>query len=89
MKTEANITDIIYFYNGVFYIDRELLHLPYDEATKEKIDINNLKGLRYGKTEIEIDTRNLKPLELQLDDIIQNDSKGIICEIPKQEIEIE
>lgn len=89
LKTEANITDIIYFYNGVFYIDRELLHLHYDEATKEKIDINNLKGLRYGKTEIEIDTRNLKPLELQLDDIIQNDSKGIICEIPKQEIEIE
>ena len=83
-KTEADITDIIDFYNGVFFIKRELLHLSYDEATKEKIDINNLKGLRHGKTEIEIDTRNLKPLEMQLDDIIQNDNKGIICEIPEE-----
>ena len=38
-------------------------------------------------SEIEINTRNLKPLELQLDDIIQNDNKGIICEIPEQENE--
>lgn len=88
-KIEANITDIIDFYNGVFCIKRELLHLSYDEATKEKIDINNLKGLRHGKTEIEIDTRKLKPLELQLDDIIQNDNKGIICEISKQDNEEE
>lgn len=88
-KTEANITDIIDFYNGVFFIKRELLNLSYDEVTKEKIDINNLKGLRHGKTEIAIDTINLKPLELQLDDIIQKDNKGIICEIPEQENEEE
>lgn len=88
-KTEANITDIIDFDNGVFFIQRELLNISYDEVTKEKIDINNLKGLRHGKTEIEINTNNLKPLELQLDEIIQNDNKGIICDIAKQEIENE
>ena len=86
-KTEACITDIIDFYNGVFSINRELLNLSCDEVTKEKVDINNLKGLRHGKAEIEIDTANLKPVLMQLDEFIQKDNKGIICEIPDQEIE--
>lgn len=89
IKTEADITDIIDFYNGVFSIKQYLLNLSYDEANREKLDINNLIGLRYGKTEISINTENLKPLEQQLDEIIHNENKGIICNITNQELENE
>ena len=53
------------------------------------MDINNLKALRHGKTEISINTENLKPLEQQLDEIIHNENKGIICNITNQELENE
>ncbi|MCI8617430.1 MAG: hypothetical protein HFJ60_04210 [Clostridia bacterium] len=89
IKIEADITDIIDFYNGVFSINRNLLNLSYDEANREKVDINNLKALRHGKTEISINTENLKPLEQQLDEIIHNENKGIICNITNQELENE
>lgn len=84
VKTKADITDIMDFYNGVFILKKDLLDIPFYEDNLELRNINNLKAIRHGKTEIEIDTNNLKPLELQLDDIIQNDNKGIICEIPEE-----
>ena len=87
MKTKADITDIIDFYNGIFILKKDLFDLDFYEDDLELRNINNIKAIRHGKTEIEINTRNLKPLELQLDDIIQIDNKGIICEIPEQENE--
>ena len=66
-----------------------MFDLDFYEDDLELRNINNIKAIRHGKTEIEIDTNNLKPLELQLDDIIQKDNKGIICEISKQDIEEE
>ena len=87
VKTKADITDIIDFYNGIFILKKDLFDLDFFEDDLELRNINNIKAIRHGKTEIEINTRNLKPLELQLDDIIQNDNKGIICEIPEQENE--
>lgn len=84
VKTKADITDIIDFYNGVFILNKKLFDLDFYEDDLELRNINNLKAIRHGKTEIEIDTSNLKPLELQLDEIIQNDNKGIVCEIPKE-----
>lgn len=84
VKTKADITDIIDFYNGIFILKKELFDLDFYEDDLELRNINNIKAIRHGKTEIEIDTNNLKPLELQLDDIIQNDNKGIICEIPEE-----
>lgn len=89
VKTKADITDIINFYNGVFILEKDLFDIPFYEDNIELRNINNLKAIRHGKTEIEIDTNNLKPLELQLDDIIQNDNKGIICNIQEQELETE
>ena len=89
VKTKADITDIIDFYNGIFILKKELFDLDFYEDDLELRNINNIKAIRHGKTEIEIDTNNLKPLELQLDDIIQKDNKGIICEISKQDIEEE
>ena len=87
VKTKADITDIIDFYNGIFILKKDLFDLDFYEDDLELRNINNIKAIRHGKTEIEINTRNLKPLELQLDDIIQIDNKGIICEIPEQENE--
>lgn len=84
VKTKADITDIIDFYNGIFILKKELFDLDFYEDDLELRNINNIKAIRHGKTEIEIDTSNLKPLELQLDEIIQNDNKGIVCEIPKE-----
>lgn len=89
IKTEADITDIIDFYNGCFSLERKLLGLPYFEPDKEKVNINNLKALRHGRMEISINTENLKPLEQQLNEIIQNDNNGIICNISNQELENE
>lgn len=87
VKTKANITDIMDFYNGVFILKKDLFDIPFNEDNLELRNINNIKAIRHGKTEIEIDTRNLKPVKLQLDDIIQNDNKGIICNIQNEEIE--
>lgn len=89
VKTKADITDIMDFYNGVFILKKDLFDIPFYEDNLELRNINNIKAIRHGKTEIEIDTRNLKPVELQLDDIIQNDNKGIICNIQNQELENE
>lgn len=87
VKTEADITDIIDFYNGVFILKKELFNLPLFEDDIELRNIKNIKALRHGKTEITIDTNNLKPLEQQLDEIIKNENEGIICDIPKQKLE--
>lgn len=89
VKTKANITDIIDFYNGVFILERDLFDLQFYEDDLELRNINNLKALKYGKTEISIETANLKPLSQQLDEIIKNENQGIICNIPKQELEKE
>lgn len=89
VKTKADIIDIMDFYNGVFILKKDLFDIPFYEDNLELRNINNIKAIRHGKTEIEIDTRNLKPVELQLDDIIQNDNKGIICNIQNQELENE
>lgn len=89
VKTKADITDIIDFYNGVFILKKDLFEIPFYEDNLELRNINNIKAIRHGKTEIEIDTRNLKPLELQLDEIIQNNNNGIICDVSKQELENE
>ena len=89
VKTKAKITDIIDFYNGVFILERDLFDLQFYEDDLELRNINNLKALKYGKTEISIETANLKPLSQQLDEIIKNENQGIICNIPKQELEKE
>lgn len=89
VKTKAYIGDIMEFYNGVFILNKDLFNLDFYEDNLELRNVNNIKAIRHGKTEIEIDTKNLKPLELQLDDIIQKDNKGIICEIQEQELENE
>lgn len=84
IKTEADITDIIDFYDGNFLLKRDLLDLPFNEDNKKERDINNLKGVRYGKTELSINTENLKPLKQQLDEIIHMEEKGIICNVEEQ-----
>lgn len=89
VKTKANITDIIDFYNGVFILERDLFDLQFYEDDLELRNINNLKALKYGKTDFSIETANLKPLSQQLDEIIKNENQGIICNIPKQELEKE
>ncbi len=89
VKTKADITDIIDFYDGMFILKKDLFNLDFYEDDLDLRNINNIKAIRHGKTEIEIDTKNLKPLEQQLDDIILNDNKGIICDISIQEIKNE
>lgn len=88
IKSEADIDNIIDFYNGEFSLNKGLFNLSFYEDDLESRNINNIKSIRHGKKEINIDSRNLKPLELQLDEIIQRENKGIICEISNQDIEI-
>ncbi len=75
IKTKADIEDIIEFYDGVFSLKKKLFDLDFNEDDLEKRNISKIKGLKNGRTEISINTENLKPLELQLDDIIEKSKK--------------
>lgn len=83
IKTKADIEDIIEFYNGVFNLKEKLFDIELFDDNLNKRNIKKIKGLRNGKTEISINTENLKPLELQLDEIIKNENVGIICNVSK------
>ena len=89
IKVEANITNIIDFYNGKFLLNRNELGISDEICDEKKLDINSLKTLRHGKSELNIDTQNLIPLEMQLDEIINKNDKGIICNIKEEEKELE
>ena len=83
VKTKADIKDIIEFYNGVFSLKKEFFNLDLFEDDLEKRHISKIKGLKNGRAEISINTENLKPLELQLDEIIKNENTGIICNVSR------
>ena len=83
VKTKADIKDIIEFYNGVFSLNKEFFNLDLFEDDLEKRHISKIKGLKNGRAEISINTENLKPLELQLDEIIKNENTGIICNVSR------
>lgn len=88
-KIEANIKNFMKFYDGIFILDGYGLEIPSEERNKSNLNINNLKSLRYGKTELIINTENLRPLDEQLTEIINKNDRGIICEVNEPEKEIE
>lgn len=88
-KVEADIRNIIDFYNGIFLLDGYGLGIPSEDRNKNTLNINNLKALRYGKNELSINTENLKPINKQLDEVIDKNEKGIICNVNEQEMELE
>lgn len=52
------------------------------------MNINNFRAIRYGKKELDINTKNLIPLQKQLDKIIKTKENDVICNIGEQEIEL-
>lgn len=89
VKVEASINNIINFEYGCFLLNGYKLDIPYENRNATTQNIHNLKSLKYGKNELLINTNNLIPLTEQLDELIKTKEKGIICNIEKDEAEIE
>lgn len=88
-RIDADITNIINFYDGEFCLCGSGLDIPYVKRDKTTLNISNLMSIKHGKSEIKINTGNLKPLREQLDEIITKNEKGIICNVNEQELELE
>lgn len=87
-KAEADINDILYFYDGEISIRTYFLNVPNSDINNYK-NINNLKCLRYGKNELNININNLKPLIEQLDELIETNKVEEKIEFGEQELEDE
>lgn len=84
-KVEADINDILYFYDGEILIRTYFLNVPDSDINNYK-NINNLKCLKYGKNELNINVNNLKPLIEQLDEIIENKENNLLNYFEEEEL---
>lgn len=87
IKVEADIDNIIDFYDGEFSL--RYYGLKFDDKDNKDLNINNLYSIKHGKNELFINNENLKPLKEQLKEIIQSEQNGIICDIHDEKLETE